>query len=73
MGDIASARLSFKRAANVGAAQAALELGMTFDAVILAQRGALSIVPDVSQARAWYDMAIKLGSTEASLTRSGNA
>jgi hypothetical protein len=65
-GDIASARLLLKRAANAGDAQAALALGMTFDPDFLAQRGVLGIVADVAQARAWYDTAIKRGSTEAS-------
>jgi hypothetical protein len=65
-GDIASARLFFKRAANAGDAQAALDLGMTFDSIFLAQRGVLGLAPDATQAREWYDKAIKLGSTEAS-------
>jgi TPR repeat protein len=65
-GDIASARLLLKRAANAGDAQAALALGMTFDPDFLAQRGVLGIVADVTQARALYDTAIKRGSTEAS-------
>ena len=65
-GDIASARLLLKRAANAGNAQAALELGMTFDPVFLARRGILGFAPDVPQAREWYDRAMKLGSAEAS-------
>jgi hypothetical protein len=65
-GDIASARLLLKRAAIEGNAQAALELGLTFDRTFLAQSGALGISADVGQAREWYERAIKLGSTEAS-------
>jgi TPR repeat protein len=65
-GDIASARLFLKRAANARDAQAALDLGMTFDSIFLAQRGVLGVAPDATQAREWYDRAIKLGSTEAS-------
>jgi hypothetical protein len=65
-GDIASARLLLKRAANVGNAKAALELGMTFDPVFLAERGVLGSAPDVVQARAWYERAMELGLTEAS-------
>jgi hypothetical protein len=64
-GDMATARISLKRAANAGSAQAALEVGMTFDPVFLAQKGALGPAPDVAQAREWYDRAIKLGSTDA--------
>ena len=65
-GDIASARLLLKRAAIEGNAQAAFELGLTFDQPLLAQSGALSFGPDVGQAREWYERAIKLGSAEAS-------
>jgi hypothetical protein len=65
-GDIASARLLLKRAAIEGNAQAAFELGLTFDQPLLAQSGALSFGPDVGQAREWYERAIKLGSIEAS-------
>ena len=65
-GDIASARLLLKRAANAGNAKAALELGMTFDPVFLNERGFLGTVPDVAQARAWYERAMELGAPEAS-------
>src|SRR5262245_56617735 len=62
-GDIASARVSLRRAAVAGNAQAALELGMTFDQAFLAKWGVLGFAADAAQAREWYDMAIKLGST----------
>src|SRR5262245_13353406 len=65
-GDIMSARVLFKRAAMAGNAQAALELGMTFDRTFLTQWGIRGFVSDAAQAREWYDRAIKLGSTEAS-------
>jgi hypothetical protein len=65
-GDIASARLLLRQAASTGNAQAALELGMTFDPVFLTRWGAVGFAPDVAQAREWYERAIKLGSTEAS-------
>jgi hypothetical protein len=64
-GDITSARVSLKRAALAGNAQAALELGMTFDQAFLAKWGVLGFAADAAQAREWYDKAIKLGSTEA--------
>jgi hypothetical protein len=64
-GDIASARLLLKPAANAGNAQAALDLGMTFDPDLLVQRGVLGIAPDAAQAREWYARAIRLGSPEA--------
>jgi TPR repeat protein len=65
-GDVESARFLLRRAAIAGNAQAALELGLTFDGAILAQSGVLGIGSDVGQAREWYERAIKLGSTEAS-------
>jgi hypothetical protein len=65
-GDILSARLLLKRAASAGNAQAALELGMTFDPAFLAERGVVGFAPDVSQARGWYERAAELGSIEAS-------
>jgi TPR repeat protein len=64
-GDIASASVSLKRAALAGNAEAALELGMTFDQAFLAKWGVLGFAADAAQAREWYDRAIKLGSTEA--------
>jgi hypothetical protein len=74
-GDIMSARLVLRRAANAGNGHAALALGATFDAVFLAQLGALGFAPDVAQARVWYQRALELGSTEASrrLDRSAGA
>jgi hypothetical protein len=65
-GDIMSARLLLKRAAIAGNAQAALELGMTFDPIILSEQGVVGFAPDVAQARGWYERAVELGSTEAS-------
>jgi hypothetical protein len=62
-GDVESARFLLKRAAVAGNAQAALELGLTFDGTVLAQSG---VGWDVGKAREWYERAIKLGSTEAS-------
>ena len=64
-GDIASARLILRRAANAGHAQAALALGVTFDPSFLAEQGVLGFAPDVAQARAWYERAAELGSSEA--------
>jgi hypothetical protein len=64
-GDIAAARLVFRRAANAGHAQAALTLGATFDPMVLADLGVLGFPPDLAQARSWYDKAARLGSAEA--------
>ena len=64
-GDIASARLILRRAANAGHAPAALALGVTFDPGFLAEQGVLGFAPDVVQAKAWYERAAELGSSEA--------
>jgi hypothetical protein len=65
-GDVASARLFLRRAASAGNAQAALALGVTFDPAFLSQRGVLGFSPDAAQARAWYEKAAELGSSDAS-------
>jgi hypothetical protein len=64
-GDIPSARLSLRRAANAGSAQAALALGATYDEPILVELGVLGFAPDPAQARAWYERARELGASEA--------
>jgi hypothetical protein len=64
-GDIAAARLVLRRAANAGNPQAALTLGATFDPLVLGELGAHGFLPDLAQARFWYDKAARLGSTEA--------
>jgi hypothetical protein len=65
-GDLASARLLLRRAAEAGSASAALMLGTTFDPFVIQQLGAIGIVPDVAQARQWYEKAAALGSDSAS-------
>jgi hypothetical protein len=64
-GDVASARLSLRRAASAGNAQAALALGVTFDPAFLREKGILGFAPDVAQARAWYEKAAERGSSDA--------
>jgi hypothetical protein len=66
IGDITSARLALRRAVSAGSAQAAFALGATFDPVVLGELGVLGFAPDAAQARAWYQRAAELGSTEAS-------
>ncbi len=65
-GDVASARLLFRRAAEAGSASAALMLGSTFDPLIIQQLGVIGIEPDVARARQWYEKAAVLGSVDAS-------
>ena len=64
-GDLASARLLLRRAAEAGSASAALMLGTTFDPLVIQQLGAFGVVPDVAQARQWYEKAAALGSDAA--------
>ena len=65
-GDLASARLLLRRAAEAGSANGALMLGSTFDPLIIQQLGVIGIVPDVASARQWYQKAAELGSDVAS-------
>jgi hypothetical protein len=65
-GDIVSARLLLRRAAEAGSASAAMMLGTTFDPLVIQQLGAIGVVPDVAQARQWYEKAVELGSDAAS-------
>jgi hypothetical protein len=64
-GDVPSARIALRRAAQSGNVQAALALGATFDPLLLAEHGVIGLAPDVAQARHWYQRAAALGSAEA--------
>jgi hypothetical protein len=65
-GDLASARLLLRRAAEAGNAKAALALGMTYDPLVIQRLGVIGIVPDTARARKWYQKAADLGSGVAS-------
>jgi hypothetical protein len=64
-GDLASARLLLRRAAEAGSAAAALALGSTFDPQVIQRLGAIGATPDVAKARRWYEKAAELGSDAA--------
>jgi hypothetical protein len=64
-GDVSTARLAFRRAAEGGDAQAALALGGTFDPLVLKSLGAIGVAADPAQARGWYQKAAELGSRDA--------
>ena len=64
-GDIASARLAFRRLVEAGKADAALALATTYDPRYLVEHNLVGIVGDEAKARAWYQRAKELGSTEA--------
>jgi hypothetical protein len=63
-GDVAAARLFFRRAANAGDAAAAVAMGATYDPDVLAKRFIRGIEPDAQEARIWYEKARALGSPE---------
>jgi hypothetical protein len=65
-GDVVSARLVLRRAAEAGSAEAALALGASFDPLIIKQTGAVGVRADAEQARQWYQKAAALGSNVAS-------
>jgi hypothetical protein len=64
-GDLVTARLVYRRAAEAGNAAAALALGATFDPVVLAKIGVRGMGADVEKARSWYEKAREFGSPEA--------
>lgn len=66
-GDIASARLFYERAAEAGDAQAALELGATFDPYFLVGVGLRNMRGDAAKAVFWYHRALGLGANQAQL------
>jgi hypothetical protein len=66
VGDLASARLLFQRAATAGNAEAAFVLGTTFDPLFIRRMGVVGMEPDLARAREWYKRAAALGSVDAS-------
>jgi hypothetical protein len=65
VGDIPPARLLLERAADAQEPTAALMLAQTYDPAVLGTQDARNIVPDLEQARSWYQRAVQLGSAEA--------
>ena len=64
-GDIASARLLLRRAAEAGDANAALMLAGSYDRAELARLKVIGVAPDHAQAKLWYTKAVEHGSAEA--------
>jgi hypothetical protein len=64
-GDVASARLLFRRLADAGMADAALALAATYDPHYLAEHNFIGVAGDEAKARDWYQRASDLGSAEA--------
>jgi hypothetical protein len=63
-GDLIAARILFMRAARAGDAAAAVAMGATYDPVVLAERGVRGVAADPDKARAWYERAKDMGSSE---------
>jgi hypothetical protein len=70
VGDIASARLFYERAADAGDGQAALRLGETYDPAFL-ERAQLRVQGDRALAVFWYRRARELGASEAEILLKG--
>jgi hypothetical protein len=65
--DVASARLLYQRAAEVGDGRGALRMGMTFDPVFFKRWRLRGVRADRARAIAWYRHASALGNTDAEL------
>jgi TPR repeat protein len=63
-GDVAAARLFFRRAAAAGDAAAALAMGSTFDPDVLSKHLVRGMGANLDEARLWYEKARELGSPE---------
>jgi hypothetical protein len=64
-GDIDSARVFYRRAANSGDGRAALRMGATFDPAFLRRAGLPHKFGDPGQARSWYRRASDLGAAQS--------
>jgi hypothetical protein len=64
-GDLITARLVYRKAAESGNAAAALALGATYDPVVLAKIGVRGMGADIEKARSWYEKAKEFGSPDA--------
>src|SRR5437764_1235312 len=71
MGDVASARLFYERAAEAGDGQAALRLGETYDPNFLERAKLRAIKGDPKTAASWYWRAKELGVAEADILLKG--
>ena len=65
LGDVVSARLLFRRAADWGFAPAALRLAATYDPAELLRLQVQGVAADLGEARKWYERARELGAREA--------
>ena len=71
VGDVASARLFYERAADAGNGEAALRLGETYDPNFLGQVQLRAVQGDAAAAVFWYRRARELGVAEAEILLQG--
>jgi hypothetical protein len=71
VGDVASARLYYERAADAGNGDAALRLGETYDPTFLERAKLRAIKGDLKTAAFWYRRAKELGVAEADILLKG--
>jgi TPR repeat protein len=64
-GDVTSARLYYERAAEAGDGDAALQLGASYDPVVLSFAGIHGVTGDPARALFWYRRALEFGMTGA--------
>lgn len=65
IGDVASARLFYERAANAGEGVAAVRLGETFDPIFIERAHLRGVRGDLGMAASWYRRARDLGAADA--------
>jgi TPR repeat protein len=71
VGDVASARLFYERAADAGNGEAALRLGETYDPNFLERAKLRAVQGDLKAAVHWYRRARELGVVEAEILLKG--
>ena len=69
LGDIASARLLYKRALKAGDPRAATAMGKSYDPVVFEQLKVHGVIPDAKLALEWYERGESGGDSEASTYR----
>jgi hypothetical protein len=72
IGDIASARLFYERAADAGSGQAALRLATSLNPAFLVRAGLGKMQANVAQAQFWYRRAVDLEAAEPDRRLSGD-
>jgi TPR repeat protein len=72
-GDVASARMFYRQAAEAGHGFAALRVGLSFDPAFLTRVRITQVAGDIDSAVHWYRRARELGNAEAEILLKGVA